>query len=333
MTFNWPYNTDERLRTLMEPQLSSASISHAYLFYGVVGSGKNNLMRAFARAIQCRSSVRPCGDCASCIAHTAVAHPDFVDIDLFSQGNQEITVDMVREFTRSLRRGPILAESKIGLINKAEKLTLVAANALLKILEEPPMHVVILLSSSDLTGMPATLLSRCQAIHVRRLPTQLMRSLYAATGTKSEKTEQCLMLSGGRTSAMDELIHGGLESYHERISLIIAMLKLFPSAVSQELDAFFRNEKKASPDGKVTQRFILELTQDLESVIRDVLVSRVRPDLIRNMNFKSEIRSLSQQLHPARALHLLRSLFTHYQAITQDSGNAQLHCEYLFLGV
>lgn len=333
MTFNWPYTTDERLRTLLEPQISHATLSHAYVFHGIAGSGKDSLMRTFARAIQCGATGRPCGSCESCTAHKRHSHPDFVDIGFFSQGGQEITVDMVREFTRSLLHRSVLTESKIGLISGAEHLTLVAANALLKILEEPPAQVVILMSSSDLASMPATLLSRCQAIHVRRLPAQTMRLLYAGEETKGANAEECLILAGGRIALMERLLNGGLNDHHGRISAIITMLSLFPNTISQELDAVFRKQKKASVDGKISQRFVRELIQDLESVIRDMLVVHLTPRLVRNIHFKSEIQTLARQLHPTRALHLLRSLFMHQQSIVRDSGNPQLHCEYLFLGV
>jgi len=333
MTFNWPQYTDERLQTLLESQLSRAPVSHAYVFYGVLGSGKDGVMQTFARAAQCVGSTRPCGTCVSCTAHEHHVHPDFVDIRSFSQGTPEITVDMVREFKKSLMRRPVVTQSKVGLISHAERLTLVAANALLKIFEDPPEHVAIVMSTSHLRSVPPTLISRCQTIHVRRLTALTMRALYGAPERNSSDTDQCLTLANGRIAIMNDLMHGGLEKYHGRISSILKMLNLFPNTMWQELDTGFRNQKKASSDGRIPRNFARELMHDFESVIRDILVAHIAPSLIRNVQFQSEIQSLAKRLPPRRVLLLLRSLFSHREAIEQDSANAQLHCEYLFLGV
>lgn len=142
----------------------SGKAQHAYLFAGPWGSGKTSLARIYARALQCqkRSALSPdelpCNACESCLAHIAGSHPDIIEIDAATYSG----VDQIREKV-IIPAGfhPMLAPLRVFILDEAHMLSASATAALLKLLEEPPDHVVFVLCSTDSHRIPVTLRDRC----------------------------------------------------------------------------------------------------------------------------------------------------------------------------
>ncbi|MFQ5520086.1 MAG: DNA polymerase III subunit delta', partial [Candidatus Methylomirabilia bacterium] len=156
---------------LLRSAIDSDRVAHAYAFVGPPGIGKKLTAKAFAQALLCsshqstssggRSSPGGCGLCPACRRVEAGAHPD---CHLIVPDGQQIKIEQVRELARLASLRPYEGRLKVFIVDDAERMSLVTANALLKTLEEPPDRTVIILVLSRARALPATVLSRCQVV-------------------------------------------------------------------------------------------------------------------------------------------------------------------------
>jgi DNA polymerase-3 subunit gamma/tau len=161
---------------LLKNSLYKKAFFPAYLFSGLRGSGKTSMGRIFAAAVNCeqldefikapQTVVLPCGVCVSCKALFAGQHPDFIEIDAASHTG----VDNMRLIIESASMLPTLARKKIYLIDEAHMLSKAAFNAALKILEEPPVHVMFILATTDPEKIIETIKSRCFQVFFDPIP-------------------------------------------------------------------------------------------------------------------------------------------------------------------
>ncbi|WP_455388673.1 DNA polymerase III subunit delta' [Petrachloros mirabilis] len=145
-------------------------LAHAYLFHGEAAIGKRSTGLCFAQALNCErtfpnEAIDACGLCRSCRQIEARTHPDFFIIEPDSElATPQIKIEQVREIEQQIMYRPLVGERKICLIDEADRMTIGAANALLKTLEEPPDHSLFLLITSRPAALPATIRSRCQSL-------------------------------------------------------------------------------------------------------------------------------------------------------------------------
>jgi len=140
---------------------------HAYLFCGPRGVGKTTMARILAKGLNCVQgpTIEPCNQCASCKEIAAGQSMDVLEIDAASNTG----VDNVRELRDSARYAPSRDRNKIFIIDEVHMLSTSAFNALLKILEEPPPHVIFIMATTERQKLPATILSRCQQFVFRTI--------------------------------------------------------------------------------------------------------------------------------------------------------------------
>ena len=154
------------VRTLSNA-LAEKRIAHAYLFTGPRGTGKTTLARLLAKGLNCVNGPTPdpCNECPSCQRITEGSAMDVVEID----GASNRGIDEIREVRERVRFAPTEGSYKIYIIDEVHMLTNEAFNALLKVLEEPPKHVVFVFATTEPHKIPATVASRCQRFDFRRL--------------------------------------------------------------------------------------------------------------------------------------------------------------------
>ena len=152
--------------------LSAGQIAHAYLFSGLRGVGKTTVARLLAKALNCvhGPTAEPCGECAPCVEIAQGSALDVLEIDAASNTG----IDDVRELREIIRNLPIRDKYRVIILDEAHQLSKAAFNALLKILEEPPKHVVFILASTEKDKFPATILSRCLQVDFRPIPVDLV---------------------------------------------------------------------------------------------------------------------------------------------------------------
>jgi len=147
--------------------LSSAHISHAYLFCGPRGTGKTSTARILAKAVNCltNGNGEPCNNCSMCQAINEAKALDIIEIDAASNTG----VDDIRSLREKVNYVPNEAHYKVYIIDEVHMLSNSASNALLKTLEEPPQHVIFILATTEVHKILPTILSRCQRFDFRRL--------------------------------------------------------------------------------------------------------------------------------------------------------------------
>jgi DNA polymerase-3 subunit gamma/tau len=140
--------------------ISQDRVGHAYLFTGARGIGKTSTARIFAKALNCQSgpTEQPCNECDLCEEITAGTNVDVLEID----GASNRGIDEIRELRANANVLPIRCRYKVYIIDEVHMLTREAFNALLKTLEEPPLHVIFMFCTTDPDRIPITVLSRCQ---------------------------------------------------------------------------------------------------------------------------------------------------------------------------
>jgi DNA polymerase-3 subunit gamma/tau len=154
------------VRTLQNA-IQTDRVGHAYLFSGPRGVGKTTTARILAKGLNCLKgpSIEPCGECPSCTEIASAQSMDVLEID----GASNNGVDDIRELRDSARYAPSRDRYKIFIIDEVHMLSTAAFNALLKVLEEPPPHVVFIMATTERHKLPATILSRCQIFTFRTI--------------------------------------------------------------------------------------------------------------------------------------------------------------------
>jgi DNA polymerase III subunit gamma/tau len=155
--------------TTLRHAVSGERLAHAYLFVGPRGTGKTSTARILAKAINCTNlgdDGEPCDTCPSCVAIRDGRALDVIEIDAASHGLVEDARDLVM---RALT-APSELRKRVYIIDEVHMLSTHAFNALLKLIEEPPDHVVFILATTDTHKVPATIISRTQRHDFRRLP-------------------------------------------------------------------------------------------------------------------------------------------------------------------
>ncbi|PIE24387.1 MAG: DNA polymerase III, subunit gamma and tau [Planctomycetota bacterium] len=164
------------IRTL-QSCLNEGRVPHAFLFCGSRGVGKTTSARILARAVNCEKGVsaEPCGECAACREILAGTASDVVELDAASHNG----VDEVRALREQAGYAPLRLRKKVFVLDEVHMFSRSAFNALLKILEEPPEHVIFVLATTELHKVPDTVRSRCQVLTFRRIQEKDIRARLA----------------------------------------------------------------------------------------------------------------------------------------------------------
>ncbi len=164
----------------LRKQVAEGRTSHAYLFTGTRGTGKTTCAKILAKAVNCEHPMDgdPCCQCPSCVGIENGSFLDVLELDAASNNG----VDQVRALRDEAIYAPANVKKRVYIVDEVHMLSTPAFNALLKILEEPPEHLMFILATTELHKVPATILSRCQRFSFKRITPQdiAARLLYVA---------------------------------------------------------------------------------------------------------------------------------------------------------
>ncbi|MBN1325466.1 DNA polymerase III subunit gamma/tau [Candidatus Falkowbacteria bacterium] len=196
------------VKVTLQHELEGNKIAHAYLFTGSRGIGKTTAARLFAKSVNCENrkdgspreagQSEPCNKCSSCTELVAGRDMDILEIDAASQTG----VDNVREnIIANARFTPLKRKFKVFIIDEVHMLSIPAFNALLKIMEEPPVHAIFILCTTEVHKVPATIISRCQRFDFRKVNSEdLLNRLDWICNQEGIKVDRRVLLDIARVS-------------------------------------------------------------------------------------------------------------------------------------
>ncbi|WP_425538799.1 DNA polymerase III subunit gamma/tau [Microaceticoccus formicicus] len=152
---------------VLKNQVMNKQLGHAYIFSGTRGTGKTSCAKILARAVNCLNPKdgNPCNECANCKSILNETTMDVVEMDAASNRR----IDDIRDLRDKVIYPPALLKYKVYIIDEAHMITNEGFNALLKIMEEPPSHLIFILATTELEKVPQTILSRCQRFDFNRI--------------------------------------------------------------------------------------------------------------------------------------------------------------------
>lgn len=306
-------------------------LAHAYLFYGPRGSGKTTTARIIAKIANCltrasdegfRATGEPCNTCSSCKEIDEGRALDVVEIDAASNRG----IDEIRDLKENVKFAPSRLRCKIFIIDEAHQLTKEAFNALLKTLEEPPAHAIFILATTDFDRMPATIVSRSQRFHFRRLPlktiVEKLKEIARLEKIEADSDALELIAVAAEGSLRDaESLLDQITSLENKVTLESVESSLgrvgfrrtsefagliLAKDLSKALDYLF----KISEDG----HNIVQFNKDLIQYFRRVLALQVSPELEADYRLEladKELETLkkhSAAIDPRQTILFLKSL-------------------------
>ena len=278
----------EHITETLRRQAAQGRLSHAYLFTGTRGTGKTTCAKILAKAVNCLNPTDgdPCNQCPACLGIDNGSLLDVLELDAASNNG----VDQVRALRDEAIYSPASVKYRVYIIDEVHMLSISAFNALLKILEEPPAHLIFILATTELHKVPATILSRCQRFAFKRIQPRdiAARLLYVAGQEGMDLTEDAAGLlsrlsdgamrdalslldqcgaSGGTIDSDRVLDVLGLTGNLQTAELMSSLLGRDAQSALLTLDRLYRGGKDVGA-----------LLGELSTLTRDLLIRMTAPE-------------------------------------------------------
>ena len=319
----------------LKTQIVSGKLSHAYLFTGSRGTGKTSCAKILAKAVNCLhpDNGNPCNQCEACRAIDAGTCMDVLEIDAASNNG----VDNVRDLRDDAVYTPSQVRKRVYIVDEVHMLSLSAFNALLKIIEEPPEHLLFILATTELHKVPATILSRCQRFSFRRISQEdiAARLQYVAY-------QEAIDLDDSAARVLARLADGAMRDG-------LSLLDQCASATTGELTAErvyeclgIAGEQKcgtllglcaAHDTAKALALFsqlysqgkdVGALLDELESLLRDLLVMKTAPGagitMLSGVAPDSEVLQLTKSLSTGEIVRMMELVQSTYAGFNRSAG-------------
>jgi len=277
----------EHITETLRRQIQNDRLSHAYLFVGTRGTGKTTCAKILSRAVNCMNPVEgePCNKCMFCLGIEDGSILDVLELDAASNNS----VDNVRALRDEAIYSPATVNKRVYIVDEVHMLSISAFNALLKILEEPPEHILFILATTELHKVPATIQSRCQKFAFKRLsPTALTARLLYISGSEGftltdDAASRLVALADGSMrdgiSLLDQCVSGDvvdLVRVQDTLGLVghQDLLKLIEMVSDRDVQSALSTLDELYNDGRDMTSLLSEMT----ALVRDVLVFKLSPD-------------------------------------------------------
>ena len=305
---------------LLRAHAAGGSLRHAYLLAGPEGVGRRTLATRFAMALNCTNPPEPggfCGECRECRQIGALAHPD-LSLLTPTEGHKDILIDQVRGLQHTLALAPYAAKYRIALLPDFQLANTQASNALLKVLEEPPDRVVMLLTADALEHLLPTIISRCEVIRLRPASiTDTAVYLQSKKELPADRANLLAHLTSGRIGAAIRLTENpdALTDRREHLETFLELL----SAPRQGRFKLAERLAKSYDSARANAGEVVPLWL---SFWRDVFVRSSGADLpLVNLDLEPQVDQVAVMVSPKTARALV---IAHEEALEQLDANANV---------
>ena len=345
----WPVIGQDRPIGILRRSLRTGRLSHAYLFTGPEGIGKRTVAIALAMTVNCLGEIPagqtwpdiPCLLCPSCARIMRGAHPDVSEMNLEIQAqllgeggkkgapSRELRIDVVRDMQASIGLNPHSARRKVYIIGDADRLNEEASNCLLKTLEEPPDHSMLVLLAPDEDSVLPTISSRCVQLQFRPMSrSAVTSSLTSVWGAEEEQAETLAALSGGRLGYAVGLL-GNEHALARRRSALEEAAILTGAPVLDRVEAAAKYARRYT-DARAE---LFDMLDEWETWWRDVMVVKVGAgDLAVSVDQLSSLNSIARRTPVSKAASAVR-LIQQTRKQLLENVNPRLALEALTLGL
>lgn len=304
MTDNWNLLGHNWAVDMLRRHVATGETRHAYLFAGPGGVGRRSLALAFARALICVNPPAPgefCGQCRACKLIGVRRHPDLSIVEptikdpndrnaLIPALHGETRISQIRDLQRILNLKPYESKYRVVICERFNQATSEASNAFLKMLEEPPAHVIILLTADTPETLLPTIVSRCEALRLRPLSVEQVKRELENRGLENGQAELFAHISGGLPGYAFRLAEDKslLEFRRQKLDDLQRLI------ASSRVDKFSYAEKLVKDKDALRQTFVV-----WGSFWRDVFLRASKADAPPiNVDRAGEISLLASQLGP-----------------------------------
>jgi len=285
------------IKITLQNEISVNKLAQAFLFCGPRAVGKTTLARVLAKTVNCLNrkdgEYEPCNKCENCISTTLGKNLDVVEIDAASNTG----VDNVRENIISFSRlTPANAKFKVFIIDEVHMLSLSAFNALLKIIEEPPTHVIFILCTTEIQKVPLTIISRCERFDFKRISVlDIVKKLTLIANAEkieidSEVLEAVARRSGGHLRDAESLLGQIFSLGDKKITLEQAELVIPHYNSNEAIDVLdYLSRKDAMKAISLVNNLVdsgvnlKNFGGELIGLLRKIMLSKVNPSLSDNL--------------------------------------------------
>jgi len=277
--------------------INSAQLSGAYLFLGPDGVGKRMASIEFSKSINCEANNTDCCDtCISCAKINSLNHPDVFIIEK-EKGSSNIKIEKIREMIYQASLKPYEGRKKVFIILDAEYMTEEAQNALLKLLEEPPANQILILTTSRISGMLQTVLSRCKVLKFNLLSQAQVKEILVKKHNFNE--EEAMLFSHMAMGSPGRAV-----AFRQRDGL---------KERDRMLNDFFFKKRALFKEELCDEKNYEDLEESLRMLLcwyRDLLVSKFTPErnIFLNIDKYEEIFSYGANFSAGKLERDLRSV-------------------------
>ncbi len=330
--FRWPLIGHTKIIDFLQKNITRGRIAHAYIFVGPENIGKSSVAEFLIGSLVCRhlkdkKEVVPCNKCECCRQLINKVHPDISWISLETNDSgkmkKNISIEQIRDLQEKLNLHSFLDGYKAGIIDQAHTLSQEAANSLLKTLEEPSPNTILILLVQNLSALPATIASRCQAIKFLPVSTDEIVSGLINLGCDKKKALKLAAVSFGRPGLAVKyfLEPDYYEEYKEKIKNVF---ELFKGDTASRLKAV----NKVAEAGDISE--IKEEILIWKNVLRDAAVSIYAENQIANQAFLKEAKDLGKKLGQQKIISLIKEI-DQAKFFLEANANSRLTLENLVL--
>lgn len=300
--------------------LRSGRIANAYIFSGPVGVGKEFVAINFAKALNCLSDGED--SCNECIACRKIDDGNYADVMIIRPEGTRLKIDQMRSLQRRGAYKAMEGNYKVYIITEAEKMTVEAANSLLKTLEEPPGAMVLILLTSVYSALLPTIRSRCQSVKLSLVPLALLREeLIRRFKLSDSKAKWVALRSQGKVGKALELMEKDSEDADDEIS------SSFLDLIRKNSGGLLQVFRKAESLGKMQDPFDLLL-----SWYRDLMLVKqgCSEDLLIHSDKKSDLEKMASTYSGIQIERLIRTILK-TQNLVKRNVNSTLALEVMML--